>query len=183
MTRTVAVIVGSLRKDSLNRKLAKALIAAAPALKCEIVEIGDMPLYNQDLETASPPPSWTAFREKVKASDAILFVTPEYNRSMPAAMKNAIDVASRPWGKNIFDKKPGAVVGGSIGAMGAFGAVHHLRQSVSVLNIHMMSAPEAYIHLNDKLFAEDGTVTDEKVKPFLAKIMDSFAAWIEQQLK
>lgn len=183
MTRIVAVIVGSLRKDSLNKKLAHAMAASAPSLKCDFVEIGNLPLYNQDLETATPPPEWTAFRAKVKAADAVLFVTPEYNRSMSAAMKNAIDVGSRPWGKSIWDKKPGAVVGGSVGAIGGFGAVHHLRQSVAVLNVAMMPLPEAFIQMSDKFFAADGSIADEKAKRFAGKIMEAFAAWIEQQLK
>ena len=183
MTRTVAVIVGSLRKDSLNRKLARALGALAPNLKFAYAEIGDLPLYNQDLETATPPPAWTAFRDKVKAADAVLFVTPEYNRSMSGAMKNAVDVASRPWGKNVFDKKPAAIVSASIGAAGGMSANHHLRGSLAALNVALMPGPEAYIHVNDKLFDASDNILDEKVKPFAQKIVDSFAAWIEQQHK
>src|SRR5262249_10480540 len=143
----------------------------------------DMPLYNQDLETASPPEKWTAFRQKVKSADAVLVVTPEYNRSIPAPMKNAIDVASRPWGKNVFDKKPMAVVSGSMGAMGGFGSNHHVRQSVSVLNANVLPFPEAFIQIHDKFFDAEGNIADEKAKPYLTKFMESFAAWIEQLLK
>ncbi len=183
MTRSVAVIVGSLAKDSINRKLAHGLAKLAPAsLKFDFVDM-DMPLYNLDLETSTPPPAWTALREKVKAADAVLFVTPEYNRSMSGTMKNAIDVASRPWGKNVLDKKPAAAISASVGAMGGFGANHHLRQSVSVLNVAMMPSPEAFIHVTPTFFAADGSVADEKAAPYLKKIMEAFAAWIEQQLK
>lgn len=182
MTRTVAVIVGSLSKNSLNRKLAHGLAALAPGLKFDFVDV-DMPLYNQDLETDTPPPSWTALREKVKAADAVLFVTPEYNRSMSGATKNAIDVASRPWGKNVLDKKPTAVVSGSPGATGGFGANHHLRQSVTVLNAIVMPSPETFISAGEKFFDADGKIADERQKPYLTKFMETFAAFIEQQHK
>ncbi len=137
----VAVLVGSLRKESFNRKLAKALIALAPPpLKLEIIEIGNLPLYNQDLD-ASPPPEWTAFRDRVRRADAVLFITPEYNRSVPAPMKNAIDVGSRPYGSSVWDGKPGGVISASPGAVGGFGANHHLRQSLVFLTCRSCSSP------------------------------------------
>lgn len=183
MTCTVAVIVGSLSKNAVSRKLAHGLAGLAPAgLTFDFVD-ADMPLYNQDFETATPPPSWTALREKVKAADAVLFVTPEYNRSMSGATKNAIDVASRPWGKNVLDKKPTAVVSVSIGALGGFGANHHLRQSVSVLNAVVMASPETFVHVGEKFFDADGKIADERQRPYLTKFMETFAAWVEQQLK
>jgi chromate reductase, NAD(P)H dehydrogenase (quinone) len=115
----VCVFVGSLRKASFNRMLANALISLAPpSLKPQTVEIGQLPLYNQDLDTDPPPTPWTAFRQRVKAADAVLFVTPEYNRSVPAALKNALDVGSRPYGSSVWDRKPGAVVSGTPGAVG-----------------------------------------------------------------
>jgi len=121
------VLVGSLRKASLNGMLANALISLAPSsMKLEIVEIGQLPLYNQDLDTNPPPEQWTAFRRRVIAADAVLFVTPEYNRSVPAVLKNALDVGSRPYGSSVWDRKPGAVASSSPGAVGAFGANHHL---------------------------------------------------------
>ena len=132
--RDVAVLVGSLRKDSINRKVAAALRELAPAsLKLEIIEIGHLPLYNRD-QDAKPPAEWAAFRQRIKGADAILFVTPEYNRSVPAPLKNAIDVGSRPYGQSAWNGKPGAVVSASPGAIGGFGANHHLRQSLVFLN-------------------------------------------------
>jgi chromate reductase len=137
----VCVLVGSLRKASLNRMLANTLMSLAPAsMKLDIVEIGQLPFFNQDLETESQPAQWTAFRQRVKAADAVLFVTPEYNRSVPAALKNALDVGSRPYGSSVWDRKPGAIVSGSPSAIGAFGANHHLRQSLVFLNMASSSA-------------------------------------------
>src|ERR1700741_1927438 len=141
--RDVAVMVGSLRKGSINRKVATALRELAPAsLKLEIIEIGHLPLYNQD-QDAKPPAEWTAFRQRIKDADAILFVTPEYNRSVPAPLKNAIDVGSRPYGQNAWSGKPAAIVSAAPGPTGAFGANHHLRQSLVFLNVPAMQQPEA----------------------------------------
>jgi chromate reductase len=143
-TRKIAVIVGSLRKDSLNRKAAEALAALAPAgVELEIVEIGDLPLYNEDLEAAGAPAAWERFRSQLKASDAVLFVTPEYNRSVPGALKNAIDVGSRPYGASVFSGRPAAVMSVSPGAIGGFGANHHLRQSLVFLDMPVLQQPEA----------------------------------------
>ena len=151
-TRNVAVLVGSLRKDSINRKVAKALVEVAPeGLKLSFVDIGQLPIYNQDGDE-KPPAEWTAFRERISAVDAVLFVTPEYNRSVPAVLKNAIDVGSRPCGKNAWSGKPGAIVSASPGGIGGFGANHHLRQSLVFLNVPAMAQPEAYIGGADKLF-------------------------------
>jgi chromate reductase len=145
----VCVLVGSLRKASLNGMLANTLISLAPSsLKLDIVEIGQLPLYNEDLETAAVPAPWTAFRQRVKAADAVLFVTPEYNRSVPAALKNALDVGSRPYGASVWDRKPGAIVSASPGAIGGFGANHHLRQSLVFLNVPTMQQPEAYLTMS-----------------------------------
>jgi chromate reductase len=175
----VAVFVGSLRQDSLNRKVANALAALAPAsLKLEVVEIGQLPLYNQD-DDAHPPPAWSAFRQRVKAADAVLFVTPEYNRSVPAALKNALDVASRPYGQSAWNGKPGAVVSVSPGALGAFGANHHLRQSLVFLNVPVMQQPEAYIGGAAKLFDPAGKLVNDDTREFLRKFMQAFAAWVE----
>jgi chromate reductase len=181
--RDVAVFVGSLRKDSINRKLANALAELAPSeLKLSIVEIGQLPLYNQDNDSESPPEAWTAFRQRVKSADAVLFVTPEYNRSVPAPLKNALDVGSRPYGQNAWNGKPGAVVSASPGAIGGFGANHHLRQSLVFLNVPAMQQPEAYVGGADKLFDGDGRLVNEGSRKFLRSFMQAFADWIETNL-
>lgn len=178
-TRDVAVIVGSLRKDSINRKVANALAAVAPSsLKLSVVEIGNLPIYNQDVDDA-PPAAWTSFRERIRAADAVLFVTPEHNRSVPAALKNAIDIGSRPYGNSAWDGKPGAVVSASPGGIGGFGANHHLRQSLVFLNVPAMQQPEAYIGGADKLFDADGKLANEGTRKFLEGFMKAYAAWIE----
>jgi chromate reductase len=177
--RDIVVLVGSLRKESLNRKMATALRAIAPqSLKLEIVEIGDLPLYNQDLD-ANPPPAWTAFKARVRKADAVLFVTPEYNRSVPGALKNAIDVGSRPKVESAWDGKPGAIVSVSPGAIGAFGANHHLRQSLVFLNVPSMQQPEAYIGGADKLFDAQGNLTNDSTRAFMEKFLAAFATWID----
>src|ERR1700693_4225287 len=176
----VCVLVGSLRKASFNRMLANALISLAPSsLKLDILEIGQLPLYNEDLDTAVPPAPWTAFRQRVKAADAVLFVTPEYNRSAPAVLKNALDVGSRPYGSSVWDRKPGAVVSGSPGAIGAFGANHHLRQSLVFLNVPTMQQPEAYVSHVDALFDEKGNLMKDDTRKFLQGFMQAFESWIE----
>lgn len=182
-THTVAVLVGSLRKGSFNRQIANALRDIAPSsLKLEIVEIGDLPYYNQDLE-ANPPAAWTAFRDRIRAADAILFLTPEYNRSVPAVLKNAIDVGSRPYGKSVWAKKPGAVISSSPGAIGAFGANHHLRQSLVGLDVPMMAGPEAYLGGADKYFDANGKWANAGTREFLQKFIDTFADWVATHTK
>ena len=176
----VCVLVGSLRKASLNGMLANVLISLAPSsMKLDIVEIGKLPLYNQDLDIDPPPAPWTAFRQRVKAADAVLFVTPEYNRSVPAALKNALDVGSRPYGGSVWDRKPGAVVSASPGAIGAFGANHHLRQPLVFLNVPTMHQPEAYVGHVDKLFGEHGKLVSDGTRKFLQQFMQAFANWVE----
>jgi chromate reductase len=177
----VIVLVGSLRKESFNRKMALAVagLNAAP-LHFEIAEIGNLPLYNQDLEEERPPAEWVALREKIHSADAVLFVTPEYNRSVPGVLKNAIDVASRPYGKNAFEGKPGAVISVSPGALGAFGANQHLRQFMVFLNVPMMAQPEAYIGGAASLFDAEGKIQNESTREFMRKFVKAFAAWIER---
>jgi chromate reductase len=178
--RNVAVFVGSLRKESFSRKIAKALMAMAPPeLKLEIVEIGHLPLYNQDLE-ADPPQASREFKQKVETFDAVLFVTPEYNRGVPGCLKNAIDVGSRPYGKSSWSGKPGAVISNSPGAIGGFGANHALRQSLVFLNVPAMQQPEAYIGGVAKMFDDKGTLTDESTREFLQKFLAAYAQWIER---
>src|SRR6059036_275564 len=178
-TRDVAVFVGSLRKESFNRKMANALVAIAPApLKLEIVEIRQLPLYNQD-DDANPPAASAAFKQRVQKADAVLFVTPEYNRSMPGVLKNAIDIASRPYGKSAWTGKPGAVISVSPGAIGGFGANHHLRQSLVFLDVPTMAQPEAYVAHADKLFDEHGKLVNDGTRKFLHEFMQAFANWVE----
>jgi chromate reductase len=178
MTRKkIAVLVGSLRKGSFNRKMAKALMKLSPdSLNLEIIEIGGLPLYNQDLDD-NPPGAWTEFRERLKKFDGVLFVTPEYNRSVPGVLKNAIDVGSRPYGKSAWAGKPGAVVSVSPGAVGGFGANHHLRQSLVFLDVPAMP-PTGSVHRKaGDLFDERGDLSNESTREFAAKFMNAFAAW------
>ncbi len=178
-TRKIAVIIGSLRKDSYNRKVAKTLMLLAPAtLDMEIVEIGQLAMYNQD-DDAAPPATYTEFRDKIKGFDGVLFCTPEYNRSMPGALKNAIDVGSRPYGQSAWSGKPCAVVSVTPGGTGAFGANHHLRQSLVFLDMPAMQQPEAYIGNVAKLYDGD-ELKEESTKAFLQKFIDAFAAWVER---
>ena len=174
----ISVIVGSLREDSINRKLASAIARLAPLeFSFTQVEIGGLPLYNQD-EDADPPAPWREFRERVRRADAVLFVTPEYNRSVPGALKNAIDVGSRPYGQSAWNGKPCAVVSCSPGSQGAFGANHHLRQSLVFLNMPVMQQPEAYIGGVDKLVDEQGKFTNPSTGEFCRGVMAGFERWI-----
>jgi len=182
MPRTVAVLVGSLRKASYSRMMAQALAAVAPdTLKLRTVEIGELPLYDEDDEAAAPAP-WLEFRATVKAADAVLFVTPEYNRSVPGVLKNAIDVGSRPYGQSVWGGKPGAVVSVSPGAIGGFGANHHLRQSLVFLDVPTLQQPEAYIGGAASLFDVDGALVNEQTREFLTGFMAAFGAWVERCL-
>lgn len=177
--RDVAVIVGSLRKESFNRKMAKALAAMAPpSLKLEIVEIGHLPMFNQDLE-ATPAPEVTAFKQRIERADAVLFVTPEYNRGVPGVLKNAIDVASRPYGKSAWNGKPGAVISVSPGAIGGFGANHQLRQYLVFLNVPALPH-EAYIGNAAKLFDDKGALVAEDTREFMNKFLPLFEKWVER---
>src|ERR1019366_6061921 len=138
-------------------------------------------LYNQDHDS-NPPAPWSTFREAVKASDAVLFVTPEYNRSVPGVLKNALDVGSRPYGKSVWNGKPGAIVSCSPGAIGAFGANHHLRQSLVFLNVPAMQQPEAYIGGAAKMFSDTGAITSDDTREFVNKFLQAFAQWIEKNI-
>ena len=177
--KKIAVLIGSLRKESFNRKVAKTLIALAPeSLNLEIIEIDGLPLYNQDLDE-NPPVAWAEFRERVVKFDGVLFVTPEYNRSLPTVLKNAIDVGSRPYGKSVWNGKPGAIMSVSPGPLGGFGANHHLRQCLVFLNVPVMQQPEAYIGNVAKLFDESGKLTNDSMRESFTKFMQAFAAWVE----
>lgn len=180
MTKKIALIVGSIRKESLNKKMANVLVSIAPkSLTFEKVDISHLPLYNQDLDDAgNPPAAWTAFRDQVKACDGVLFVTPEYNRSMPGVLKNAIDVGSRPYGKSVWAGKPAAVISVSPGAIGGFGANHHLRQSLVTLDVPTLAAPETYIGHAGNLFNENGEITNKDVQNIAQKFIDAYAKWV-----
>jgi len=178
--KDIAVFVGSLRKGSFTRGIALALAKIAPpTLKLEIVEIGHLGHYNQDLD-ANPPADWVAFKERIKRADAVLFLTPEYNRSMPGVLKNAIDIASRPYGQSAWNGKPGAVISNSPGVIGGFGAHHHLRQSLVFLNVPTMPQPEAYIGGAGTLVDDNGDFTNPATREFLIKFLDAFATWIDR---
>lgn len=183
--KKIGVLVGSLRKESWNRKLALALMKLSPpSLKMEIIEIGQLPLYNQDLDDEGiASKEWIAFREKMKTMDGLLFVTPEYNRSVPAPLKNAIDVGSRPYGKSIWGGKPAAVISASPGAIGGFGANQHLRQSFVFLDIPCMQMPEAYIGDVSHLFDANSNIAKEDTREFLQKYMNAYASWVDKILK
>ncbi len=179
MQSRVGVIVGSLRKGAYTRMLARALPELTPpSLQLIDIAIGDLPLYNYDLETKTPPPAWTTFRTAVKATDAILFVTPEYNRSMPGALKNALDAGSRPWGDSAWDGKPAGVISLTPGALGAMAANHHLRQVLLAVNLAAMPYPEAYIPDAETLFDETGSLKSAQTRQFLQVFMEAFAAWV-----
>jgi NAD(P)H-dependent FMN reductase/ketosteroid isomerase-like protein len=174
----VSVVIGSLRKESFSRKVAHALIAQAPAsLECRIVEIADLPMYNEDLD-AQPPQQWERFRDAIRASQAVLFVTPEYNRSLPGCLKNAVDVASRPSGKSVLDGRQAGVVSVTPYKLGAFGANHAIRQTFVFLNMPVMQQPEAYVSNAGELFDDEGALKNEETRKFLAQFMEAFGKWI-----
>ena len=180
MTRRIAVIVGSLRKNSNSERLARAIAAEAPkGVAFDFIEISDLPFYDQDIETGTPPAQWTRFRNQVKQADAVLFVTPEYNRSMPGALKNAIDVGSRPYGFSVWAGKPAAVVSSSMGPIGGFGANHHLRQSLAFLDMPALQQPEMYLGSVSDWFDDQGHVKSADTRAFLAKFIAKFADWID----
>lgn len=177
----VAVIVGSLRKDSHNLKLAKALVKLGQdKFDSHFVNIADLPLYNQDLDENFPAPALRVKKE-IEEADAILFVTPEYNRGVPAPLKNAIDWASRPYGKNSFAKKTAAVCGVSVGSIGTACAQHALKPTFSYLDMALMGPPEVYIHFKENLIDKDGRVNDAGTEKFLQGFVDAFVKWIDER--
>jgi chromate reductase len=175
----IAIIVGSLRKDSINLKVARSLCAlSGDRLDCDIVQIGDLPLYNQESD-ANPPERYRLFREEIAAADGILFVTPEYNRGMPGVLKNAIDVGSRPYGKSVWNQKPAAIVSASPGSIGGALANHQVRQSCVFLNMPVMQHPEAYLgHVGDNSFDADGCLQDGPLKDIVVSLSTAFADWV-----
>ncbi|MDR5698967.1 NADPH-dependent FMN reductase [Agromyces aerolatus] len=181
-TYRVGYFVGSLSSTSINRVLSRALVRLAPDdLEFSEIAIGDLPLYSPDYD-ADYPPTAHSLKEAISRADAVLFVTPEYNRSIPGALKNAIDWASRPWGQNSFDHIPAAVIGASAGQIGTALAQQSLRAVLSFCNARQMTAPEAYIRFSPEVFADDGAVHDESTEAFLRSYMDEFRDHIERVL-
>jgi chromate reductase len=180
----IGIIVGSLREGSINRKIARSLCAIRDDdLDRSMIEIGDLPLFNQDIEK-TPPEQWVRFKEQVAASDGILFCSPEYNRGMPGVLKNAIDVGSRPYGRSVWDRKPAAIITGSPGAIGGALANHQIRQSCVFLNMPVMQQPEAYLgHISDDSFGEDGLLVDGPLKKIVEKLAHAFAEWVKMILE
>ncbi len=176
MTTKVAVIVGSLRKDSVNRQFAEALgRLARPKLEFQFVEIGDLPLYNQDLE-GELPATVVRFKQQIESADAVLFVTPEFNRTFSAAIKNAIEWGSRPWGKNSWAGKPGAIVGATLGVIGTAVAQSDLRSVASVLGLGVMAQPEIYLNFREGQIV-NGEIAEEGLRALLTDWVGKFADW------
>ncbi|AKP66165.1 NADPH-dependent FMN reductase [Companilactobacillus ginsenosidimutans] len=184
MSKKIAVLVGSLRKGSFSKQIAKNLMGLFPeGYETEVIETGNLPLYNEDIDTEdSTPAEYTDFRNKLKDVDGVLFVTPEYNRSVPANLKNAIDVGSRPYGQSMWDGVPAAIVSVSPGAISGFGANHHLRQSLVFLNMPVVQQPEAYIGNVTNLLDDNGNV-DDRTKGFLKSIDDALVDLIGRYSK
>jgi chromate reductase len=177
----IAVVVGSLRKDSFNRKLASAIVKLAPPdFSFQQVQIGDLPLYNQD-DDANPHQNVKRLKSEILAAQALLFVTPEYNRSMPGVLKNALDHASRPYGQNAWAGKPAGVIGISVGATGTALAQQHLRNVLAYLDVPTLGQPEVFIQMKDGLFDGDGNIGNPGTKKFLQGWMDRYVAWVKKQ--
>lgn len=184
MNKKIAVIVGSLRKESFNLKMAKQLMSIAPkTLELELVDISDLPIYNEDLDIENVPAAWTRFRKQMSNYQGVLFVTPEYNRSMPGVLKNALDVGSRPYGHSIWKGKPGAIISVSPGAIGGFGANHHLRQCLVFLDVPTLQQPEAYISKAGELFNAKGEITNQDTLKFMHTFMEMYNDWVLKNSK
>jgi len=181
-TKTVGIFVGSLRRRSFSHSIAAYLASAFPAgYEARFIEMGGLALFNQDFDDEGvTPANWTAFREEVGAVDGVLFVTPEYNRSFPPVLKNALDIASRPYGQNKWDGKPGAIVSVAPGRIGAFGANHHLRQVLSFLNVYTLAQPEMYISNVATLLNAGGSLANEDTMRHLDAFVAAYTAWLDR---
>jgi chromate reductase len=180
----IGIVVGSLRKESFCKKVAK-LISDKMSDRFEMIplELDNLQMFNQDFDDEqNTPKEWTKFRQEIESSDGYLFITPEYNRSIPAVIKNALDIASRPFGQNRFNAKPGAIISVSPGQMGAFGASNALRQPLAFLNVILMQQPEAYIGEISSRIDDAGEITDRKFDEFLQKFADAFSQWLSSQI-
>lgn len=182
MAYKIAILVGSLRKDSFNRRIARSICAIrGDNLDCTMVEIGDLPLYNQDFDALpEQPEQYVRFRDQIRPVDGVLFVSPEYNRGIPGVLKNAIDVGSRPYGHSVWNGKPTAIVTASPGSIGGFGSNHQIRQACVFLNMPVMAQPEAYLsHVTDDSFDADGCLKDGPLKELVTKLAHSFHDWVD----
>jgi chromate reductase, NAD(P)H dehydrogenase (quinone) len=182
MSYKIAILVGSLRKDSLNRKVARSICAIRnDGLDCSMIEIGDLPLYNQDYDALPEQPApYVRFRDQVRPADGVLFCTPEYNRGVPGVLKNAVDVGSRPYGQSVWNAKPAAIVSASPGSIGGFGANHQLRQACVFLNMPVMQQPEAYLgHVTDDSFDADDHLKEGPLKELVETLAHAFHDWVD----
>ena len=181
MNKKIAIVVGSIRKESLSQSLAKNMVGLLPeGYDAEFIKIDHLPLYSQDYDTANTPEQYKQFRDQVKDTAAVIFVTPEHNRSYPAALKNALDIGSRPYGQSVWNGKPALVVSQSPGNISGFGANHHLRQTLTFLNMPTLQQPEAYIAHTNKLIDEHGKITNEGTLEFLQNVIDAFIELIRR---
>jgi chromate reductase, NAD(P)H dehydrogenase (quinone) len=182
MAYHIAVVVGSLRRDSFNRQLAKALISLAPSdFSFEFLDIGSLPLYSQDYDDDFPEVARN-FKQRIQAASGLLFVTPEYNRSMPGVLKNALDWGSRPWGHSVWGGKPGAVIGTSPGATGTALSQQHLRNVLAYLDVHTLGQPEMFIKHTAGQIDENGTITNDDTRKFLQKFVDRYVEWVKRHV-
>ncbi|MFR9166297.1 MAG: NADPH-dependent FMN reductase [Dysgonomonas sp.] len=180
--KVIGILIGSLRRESYNKKIARHIVKLSPdGFEFRILEIGDLPLYNQDYDDdGKAPESYNEFRKTAREIDGFIFVTAEYNRSVPAVLKNALDVGSRPYGKSVWDGKPGAIISSSIGGIGGFGANHHLRQSMTFLNVLMLQQPESYIGNVAELMDDKGNITNQRTIESLQNFVDAYIKWVKQ---
>ena len=181
-TYKIAILVGSLREESLNRRVAQSICAIrGDHLECSMVQIGKLPLYNQDYDALpEQPEEYVRFRDQIRSADGILFVTPEYNRGVPGVLKNAIDVGSRPYGESVWNGKPAAIISASPGSIGGFGANHQLRQACVFLNMPVMQQPEAYLgNVTDDSFDADGCLKEGPLKDLVTKLAHAFHDWVD----
>jgi chromate reductase len=182
MNKTIGILAGSLRKESFSKKIGKAILAMVPeGFEFEVISLDDLPIYNQDFDDNNEvPKAISVFREVMKTVDGVIFITPEYNRSVPAVLKNALDAGSRPYGKSVWNAKPAAVFSSSPGNLSAFGANHHLRQSLVFLNMPAMQQPEVYLQKVNELFDENGVLKEGTTKEFLQKAVNEYIVWFKR---
>jgi chromate reductase len=178
----IGILVGSLRRESYSKKIALEVAKLMPNnFDMKILELNNLSIFNQDYDDdGGTPGAWRTFREQVKELDGFLFVTPEYNRSIPPVLKNAIDIASRPYGQNAWSGKPGAIISVTPGSSGALGAYQHLKQTVDSLNIFTLPQPEMYIRNVDSLLDADGHINNKRTLDWLQGFADAFAGWVER---